>query len=82
MKRDVKQLSLLFIYYLSSLFSEQSCLVRVVTWRGKKKKEHVIEWWLNEFQYYDTHCNRNSSMRTCMYALLSITVFFFLAYHQ
>lgn len=81
MKRDVKQLSLLCIYYLFSLFSEQSCLVRVVTWRGKEKREYVIEWWLNEFQYYDGHPNKNSSMRTCVHALLNVTGFFFLAYH-
>lgn len=48
----------------------------------EKEKKDVIEWWLNEFQYYDAHRNRNSSFRTCVYALLSITLFFFLAYPQ
>lgn len=50
--------------------------------QGKENKEYVIEWWLNEFQYYDAHHNRNSSIKTSVYALLSITVFIFLAYHQ
>lgn len=41
MKRDVKQLSLHFVHYLTSLLSEYSCPVRVVTWRGREGKENI-----------------------------------------